>query len=85
MGIDDIYFEIKTLPLSGEIIVEDGHIKWKYDSFMVYDGEDIEEHLEDVCFNDKELIDELLIGLETDYSATVPEYEDTWVYFYVEN
>lgn len=85
MSIEDIYFELENLPLTGEITTEDGHIKWKYDSFMIYSGVDIEEHLEEVYSEDKELIEELMDVLVDEYTLTLPEYEETWVHFYIEN
>ena len=84
MNVEDIYFEIENLPLSGEIIIEDGHLKWKYDSFMIYNGDDLEEHLEEIYNEDKEMIDEILDGTNVEYSLTLPEYVDSWVYFYIE-
>jgi len=84
MNVEDIYFEIENLPLTGEITIEDGHLKWKYDSFMIYNGDGLEEHLEEIYNEDKEMIDEILDGTSVEYSLTLPEYFDTWVYFYIE-
>lgn len=84
MNVEDIYFELENLPLTGEITIEDGHLKWKYDSFMIYNGDDLEEHLEEIYNEDKEMIDEILDGTVEEYSLTLPEYLDSWVYFYIE-
>jgi hypothetical protein len=84
MSVEDIYFELENLPLTGEILIEDGHLKWKYDSLMIYSGDDLDEHLEEVYLEDKEMIDELLVDVLDEVSLTLPEFEDTWVYFYIE-
>lgn len=84
MSIEDIYFELKNLPLIGEITIDEGQLKWKYDSFMIYSDDDVETHLEEVYSEDSELISEMLVDFGTEYSLTVPEVEDTWVYFYIE-
>lgn len=84
MGVEDIYFEIENLPLTGEITIEDGHLKWKYDSFMIFSGDDLDEHLEEIYSGDKELIDELLVDIDGNYSLSVPEVIDSWIYFYIE-
>ena len=85
MNINEIRNELKKLPLTGELTSLGGTLKWKYDAFARYNGNELNNHLEEIYLEDKEMIEESLVDMEIEYILSVPEYEDSWVFFHIEN
>lgn len=68
--------------LQGQLIFDGVVLKWEYDGFdFLHD--DLEEHLDLVAHEDKELINEILADYN-EFIITEPETHDTFVYFYIE-
>lgn len=68
--------------LTGQLIYDGAVLKWEYDGFdFLHDG--LEEHLDIVAHEDKEIIEEFLYNYD-EFVVTEPEMHDTFIYFYIE-
>jgi hypothetical protein len=88
MTLDELFESLQEInaELSGEIIYEGDVLKWKYDSFGVFDGEHltVHEHLEEIYESDKLILFEQYEEELDSFFLTEPEYDDTFVFFYIE-
>lgn len=68
--------------ISGELTFDGSVIKWEYDA-LNHSYDDLDEHLDFVSNEDKEMIDEYL-KKHDDFLTTEIEIHDTFAFFYIE-
>lgn len=85
MSTQDLYNHLETEvenDLQGQLSFDGSVLKWEYDGFdFLHDN--LEEHLDLVAHEDKEIINEFIVDYE-EFIITEPETHDTFIYFYVE-
>ena len=83
MTTEDLFLELQDTiadKLLGMLTYDGIVLKWEYDGIdYIHDG--LEEHLDAVAFDDKEIISE---NIDDDFIITEPEIHDTFIYFYIE-
>lgn len=85
MTTDQLFFYMEkklAKKISGKLTFDGSVIKYEYDG-LNHLFDDLEEHLEEIAFEDKELIDEYLQKYE-DFFSTEIEIHDTFAFFYIE-
>jgi len=78
----DIIKDELILDLEGEIKYRGDVIKYEYDAFNVLEDE-IDNHLEDVCYEDRYIIEDFLKDYD-EFIMTEPEIHENTIYFYIE-